>query len=246
MGWLPFFTSTIEPERLDWVLERWQWLMAHSGGLDGLSRTELVLPTPEFFPISATDPGGKVAQTFEIVRDRFGMKGWPFRLQPSEEASSCCGVSWAPPGAGNPQDADWQGATIRFRPQLVQDPQALVASFARDLAMCRLLAIAAPPPGNPEDREQMADLLAVHSGFGIFLANAAFQFRKSCCGGCAVSRVGILDQQTLSLGLALFCVLKKIPVKKAKPFLSVNPRSYVADFAAALEKRHATQLARLR
>lgn len=246
MSWWSLFSTPLDPERLQWVLEHWEWLDRNGHPPPAWQRSALVLPTQEGFPITATDPGGRIVEAFERVRDSMGMWTWPFRLTPVEGGDACGRSLEVPPGIAAPPKEAGNVLDIPFPARLALNPTALVAYFAHTLARHRLGTFTAPPGGDPEETAALAELLAVQYGFGIFLTNAAGQLRKSCCGGCQVERIGILDQQTMSLALALFCVLKEIPAKSLRPHLETNPRHYTVDFATALRKEHAARLEHLK
>ena len=83
-----------------------------------------------------------------------------------------------------------------------------------------------PPPGGEKNWEYATDLLAVFTGFGLFLANSAIDFQQFTGynnQGWSTRKLGYLSEFELVYCLAVFCTLKNIERERLlchlKPFL---------------------------
>jgi SprT-like family. len=107
---------------------------------------------------------------------------------------------------------DAQGEVeIRFSRDLMDHPGDLIATFAHELAHLLLHARGVEEGVSAEDAELVTDLAAVYLGFGVFLANSAFelqQFDDGLMGGWSSRRQGYLTENTLVYATALFCAIK--------------------------------------
>ena len=69
-------------------------------------------------------------------------------------------------------------------------------------------------------------------GFGVIFANTAYQFKGGCgsCNNASLNRQAALTEPETVYALALFCVLKKEPIKQVKGHLKSHLRK---DFVNA-------------
>ena len=119
---------------------------------------------------------------------------------------------------------------ITYNPAIIANPNKLVATFAHELAHYLTVACKEPPPGGWDNWEFATDITAVFMGFGIFQANAAFEFTQHSdifSQGWQCSSSGYLSEEELSFALALFIRLKEINPKKVYPYLDTNIKTYV-------------------
>ena len=66
-------------------------------------------------------------------------------------------------------------------------------------------------------------------GFGVVLANSAFNYRNVTCGSCktvSTDRDSYLSQYDICYALAIFCVLKGIDKKQVLPSLKKTLRTF--------------------
>jgi hypothetical protein len=117
---------------------------------------------------------------------------------------------------------------IAIHPQQLRDPLALVAVIAHELGHVILLG------GNLIDRdsadmEPVNDLLTVFLGFGIFNANAAFQFSQytsTQSQGWSAQTLGYLPEQVWGYALARFAFERKEENPAWAKFLSTSIGAY--------------------
>ncbi len=210
----------------DWCLETWAWLMTNLGGMDRLRRTEIVLPTREFFPPTLTEGHERAQYVLDLVKGRMGMNGWPCELEAYDrpEARHRVGlyamVQRGQTAAGTFEGRDGK-VVISYASDLVAQPRRLIATLAHELAHYLLATVKAPIPGGDELHELTTELTVAYAGFGVIAANAAFNFEQhqDVFGqGCSSNRSGYFSEPTWAFALALFSALKgaQVPHKQLK------------------------------
>ncbi|MEL6876412.1 MAG: hypothetical protein AAGM33_13165 [Pseudomonadota bacterium] len=115
-----------------------------------------------------------------------GMANWPTKLvagEENKESNIASGISLvhenhAPAGEfrianGNTEE---QFAEIRYNPKHAEDPESLIATFAHELSHYLMSSANSDPPGGWEIHELTTDLTSVYLGFGIFMADSAWNF----------------------------------------------------------------------
>jgi hypothetical protein len=116
-----------------------------------------------------------------------------------------------------------------FDQRLMNNPQALVASFAHVLAQYLGTTAQTPPPGGEENWPHITELLGVFMGFGLMFANSSNNFKTVSCGSCqspGIERTAYLSQYDMTYALALFCLLKKYSEKDVLPHLKKTLRTF--------------------
>lgn len=210
----------IDPEIKDWIVETVTWLLRNLGGHDEFRQTVIVTPTNDFFPPKDLSGHSMAHHVLECTKSLARIQDWPCELEQQDDdlpdsialttpivhaQSSPSGTfSIGPDGRNIP--------IISYHPKLLKDPQALVATFAHELAHYITATIEEPPPGGWENTEPATDITAVFLGFGIFLANSAFgfsQFGDVLSQGWSWQRQGYLPETELLYGHALISVLLK-------------------------------------
>jgi hypothetical protein len=239
----------------DWIHSVFAWALREQGREIFFGGTELVLPTPEFFPGRADSLHAMAQLVFASVRRHARLGNWPCRLLAPGELAPQSYPPQAPAAPeramGDPVLASAAGgapALFRYVPELVGNPEALIASYAQEFAHHLATAASEPPPAGEENWGHVTELLGVFMGFGIMLANTAFNVRVNSCGSCqgpAAERQGFLGRAEIAYALALFCKLKEIPARHAKAHLSKALRPYFRHALQDLD-RNRDLLARLR
>lgn len=215
-----FNHSIIDSDTRQWLFDTFAWALTHFGSDIFYEHTQLVTPTDAYFPdsisnISETEIAEKL---FYQVKHHAGMEDWHCQLQPQ--------ASNVNPRVGYfaIQDTPVQPLgtfsmqinyikTVTYDPDLVCQPTALIATFAHELGHYLSYSTDTPPPGGDELYEPATDLLAVFMGFGLFMANSAFNFqqtRGAFTEGWQYQSQGYLNEQSLTYALAIFCILKNI------------------------------------
>lgn len=225
-------------------LESYRWLLTHFGGDQFYKRARLILPTREFFPAKADSPSAAAELTFEQVKEHAGMAQWPCRLQAQETDPEAVvaptvvmrNVKQGPLGTFSVKDES--EVLITYNPKIVGNPIQMVATFAHELAHYLTGTAPEPPPGGWENWEFATDICATFLGFGIFQANAAFQFTQYMgidSQGWRSSRSGYLSEAEHSYALAIFLGLKQLPVRRALPYCSPNIKTFLRMALRELE-----------
>ena len=191
----PFLDAT----RRDWQFAAFAWLLRHTGGIAKFADTTLVLPTPEHFPASGMQGQAGVSALFRRVRDHAGMADWPC----SVEAESAV------------EAGRHRGLPV-LRYSEGHEPDALVATFARELARLLVETFDEPPPGGAPLHEPAIDVAAVFMGFGVFLANSAIAGPRY-----------ELNEGELAHALAMFCLLRELDPRSIDAHLNPHLRKHV-------------------
>jgi len=246
MGW---FTPSIDEELLDWELSHWKWLAESLRRGHDLSRIHLVQPTPEGFPVVAKSSEERASKVFECVKEHFGLKAWPCKLVPFEEAHDV--MRDVLPVLLRPETSDGAAGLfevskereviIRYKPDQTSDPMSMIGTMAHEMSHYVLATIRQEPPGGWTQHEPITDLASVFFGFGIFLANSSFRFFQWAdyqYQGWSAKRQGYLSENALSLALALFCACRDIAPDIVARHLTTNPRHYFRNYHKELLKRH--------
>lgn len=224
-----------EPSR-QWLFEVYAWALRNLGSDVFHQHTPLVTPTNAHFPGRADSPHAMARLVLEQVQGHAGLSHWPCRLTPPEtfhgEAPprlAAAGALRGPHGVV-PEGLDGERPLeLSYDPNMVRDPEVLIAHFAHTLAHFLGTLAEEPAPGGPDNWPHLTEVLAVFMGFGVMVANTAYQAPKGGCGGCAVpggTRPSFLSQYDLTYALALFSVLKGIPNRDVVPHLKAPLRGF--------------------
>jgi hypothetical protein len=112
---------------------------------------------------------------------------------------------------------------------------ALAATIAHEIGHVRLLGEGRVSPDRP-DGEQLTDLTAVFFGFGVFSANAAFDYSRDSRGWRS-STLGYLGERLLAFGLACCAFRRGEQAPAWATALDTNPRVYLKQGLRYLERR---------
>ncbi len=214
----------------DWIFDTYAWALEHLGTDVFYQFTDLVLPNDRFFPDKLDETDDVAERLFTRVRRYAGMEDWPCRLVAQEEdANTRIGptllIQGAPSGpAGTFSVSGGENPTVEmsYNPSQVRRPEALIATFAHELAHYLIHSIETPPPGGDDFEEHATDLVAVFMGFGVFLANSAFSFSQYTdvdSQGWQTFAQGYLSESQLTYCLAVFLHLKDIDREVVEPYL---------------------------
>jgi hypothetical protein len=191
----------LDDARREWQFDSFVWLLRNGGGYPKFESTALVLPVAAHFPATGMRGNAAASAVFRHVRDHAGMADWPCAVEPV----TCAPRPVTP--AGIP--------VIRY--ELADgEPMALVPNFARSLAAFFVETFEEPPPGGVALIEPAIDLATVFMGFGVFLANSAFEKAQYD-----------LNEGELVHALAIFCQLRKMDTEAVEPHLNAHLRKYL-------------------
>lgn len=213
-----------------WICQQFDWIAQQFDGDFFKQTTVLVLPDNNHFPGKADSHQSMAQLLFDQVKHYAGLSHWPTLLLNLAQHS--------------PQQDDQQQklpltlqqgqqlATVEcpplrvyFNPAQVNEPQAMISSFAQSLANALAQQTEQPPAIEPQQWPLLVELVAIYLGFGVPMTNSAFAFAGGCgsCGKRAAQRQAFLSQDEALFALALFCQLKQIEnstvVPQLKPHL---------------------------
>ena len=205
-----------------------KWLLKYFGGDDFYQNTSLVLPTRAYFPSQVQSEEEVALETFKAVKKHANMTDWPCVLERQEvDVDAAVAPTIAIPNTptnplGTFQVDDKNKATITYNPSLVGNPTQLVATLAHELAHYLTATAGEAPPGGWENWEFATDIAATFLGFGIFMANSAFnfsQFTNTGSQGWQSNRSGYLSESEHLYALAIFLHLKGESYDRAQDHL---------------------------
>lgn len=224
-------TPILSQEDTEFQIATYKWLLKHFSGAYFYEDSKLILPTKEYFPAKVSDAQGVATETFNSVKKYAGMEDWPCKLVAQEDdinthIAPAVIIKNAPNNPlGTFQAKDNGEIVITYNPALVHNPTQLVATYAHELAHYLTGTCSEEPPGGWENWEFATDITATFLGFGIFMANSAFNFQQfsgSDSQGWQYNRSGYLSESEHIFALAIFISLKQIPVKIVLPHLKSN------------------------
>lgn len=198
-----------------WHLEAWRDLKARLAAEVSLADTPVVLPTRDFFPPTETIGHERAQYLFQTVRDLMGMGDWACDLeaQPMRDTGRQVSEFVFIQGGDDPNGTfriEPSGrVVITYAPDLLDDPQSLIASFAHELAHYLLSPHA--DLAEDETHELMTDLTVAYTGFGVFGANSAFRFEQhgdAFGQGWRSRSAGYLSPRSWAFALAVFGELR--------------------------------------
>ncbi len=243
--WSPFKRKPfLSEEDLHFQIESYKWLLTHFGGDEFYNHAKLVLPTKEFFPAEVNSNEEAVITTFEQVKNYAGMSEWPCILEPQDEDPNLVvaptvilqNVEQSPLGTFSVRED--KEISITYNPKLASNPTQMVATFAHELSHYLTGTAPEAPPGGWENWEFATDIGAAFLGFGIFIANAAFNFQQYTnvdSQGWQTSGGGYLSEAEYSYALAIFMKLKNIPYSDAHRYCDVNIKNLLKQAFSELE-----------
>lgn len=209
-------TSFLDPDVEAWHLETWTILLDRFGGDMKIADTQLALPTREYFPPLPAEGHQRAEHIFSCVKTIMGMSdNWPCRLeaQPQRDNGRRVSEFVVIEGGKDPNGTFRVEANgeviITYAPDLIDDPNSLVATLAHELA--HYLLAAEQDLVEDETHELMTDLAVAYAGLGVFGANSAFSFEQhgdAFSQGWRSRSSGYLSPRSWAFALAVFTELK--------------------------------------
>lgn len=214
------------------MIDRLGWIIETFGPEKPIASTELVLPLPGYFSFDADTPEARAEQIFRRTAVYCGVADWDVDLTPFDRNRPHeVGTFWhLRPAADAPAGTfslspDSNRPQISYASDLIETPVVLIATFANEISHLVLMTRERPDWMGEAEEELVTDLFAVYLGFGVFLANSAFQFDQSSSfdrQGWSSSRLGYLSEDTLLFAIAMFLAVQRqseIEVTALKPGL---------------------------
>jgi hypothetical protein len=194
----------VTSENKAWIDRRMAWLSTEFGSQQ-MRRAPVVLPTAEFFPEPYSGNEADVRRILERVCGWMGIAPESVELALYQDDQPTREAGLQPSTSGLYQD---EGGVYRIWIEVknLADPVALVATCAHELAHVLLLGHGRISR-DADDHEQLADLLPVCCGLGVFSANAVIREHNWHVGewsGWSVRRSGYLTMPMYGYALALF------------------------------------------
>ncbi|MGB0721686.1 MAG: hypothetical protein ACPGU7_04740, partial [Gammaproteobacteria bacterium] len=204
-------------------------------------------PSNADFPGSADSVHGMAELIFGHVLRHAGMSGWPVRLANPQSCNTgplptlrISGRLRGDDSAVALESPDATPLELAYDPQLVGNPEPLIASLAHGLGAVLVASVNEPLPGGRDNWPYVAEVAAVAMGFGVMQANSAKITVRSCAScGPKGDRTSFLPELDLTYALAIFCVLKGIAAsavtRHLKPHLRGAFKRSMKDAARRLQ-----------
>ncbi|WP_350276939.1 hypothetical protein [Kribbella sp. HUAS MG21] len=211
-----------------WIDENLAWFVTEFG--DRILRRPVVLPERSFLPAGYSGSEEDVRAVFRILCERLEVPADRVRLdlepeETDELAASLPMLEYSTSGAaGHWRQRD--GATVvTVELRQAARPVALVATMVHELGHERLLGEGRIDVDR-RDGEPLTDLFSVFFGFGIFSANAAFEFHRTDTH-YGTSRLGYLTEAMYGYALARYAWLRGETAPAWAERLDTNPREWM-------------------
>lgn len=236
----------LDDNSMEWLYESFAWALRNFDADVFYNETVLVLPSNEFFPGRENSVHGMASLIFQQVKGYAGVSHWPSLLM---DYNSCMidpprveikGALRGAKGVEQESANDASGMLVTYNPDQVLNPEALIASYAHQLAYQLGLLANELPPGGEQNLPHVTEVLAVFMGFGLMFANSAFTFQTGGCGSCkrpGANRSSYLSQYDTTYALALFSALKEIPNSKVLPHLKKSLRPFYKKAVKEIHSR---------
>ena len=236
--------AIIDENTQNWILDTFAWAIENFE-LDVLKKeTRLVLPTNEFYPGTVSSIDEMAQAMFTNTKKFAGMQQWPVDLASNMPAPNAAleDLTLGTVVRGEHAEVAFSSGNdtlkLGYTPNQVNQPQDLIAGISQALASILVVSNKVLPPGGKEYLPQAIDLVACFMGFGVIFANTAYQFKGGCgsCNNASLNRQAALTEPETLYALALFCVLKKEPMKNVKGHLKSHLRKDFVNAYKGIEK----------
>jgi len=228
-------TPCLDETSSQWLLDTFSWAQKNFNSDLFYRHTVLVLPNNQFFPGKVDSVDRMANLIFDQVKQYAAISHWPTRI---EDQNTCTITNQPeiklsrairdPQGVADPSIDDSLRILIPYNPLQINKPEVMISSFAHILSHYMAKTTEELPPGGAEYWPHATELLAIFLGFGIMFANSAFTFRGGCgsCYNAQSNREAYLSELEATYALAIFTVLKEIPVSNVSKHLKKHLRSF--------------------
>lgn len=208
-----------------WIEDRFSWLIDEFG-IQQLKKTELVLPTTDFFPAEYdyTEDGigdimNRIAKFMEVDPSLLHLEFYEHSLPQIEGM-------WKHGTAVLYSESDGQ-FDIWLEVNTLEDPLNVVATLAHEIGHVVLLGQRRISP-EEEDHEPLTDLLTVFFGLGTFSANCVVHenyWNDGQWSGWSIGRRGYLTMEMYGYAFALFALARGETSPNWLSYLRLDVRS---------------------
>lgn len=220
------------------------WVESRAPAREETLKPSVVLPNADFFPDKFRFDLKSAEVVLRRVKRLMEVQHWncQIRIDRSEDLEiqqkllndGVLGESSHGLGETRDEDPPENEITIFLEETLIGNPISLVASIAHNLSRYLVAQIEDEPAGGWTDSNfsEMADLVAVNEGFGVFLCNSAFTFDQWTDvhnQGWQYTKRGFLNDSEAAFILAIFCIRQKLDTNDAASALKPNPREIFLD-----------------
>jgi len=236
----------LDEPAIDWLHQAYTWCLQNFDRSVFENHTILVIPDDTHFPGKENNIDDMANLIFTHVQRYSGLSHWPCQVRDATQLISIEAPKIKTLGSlRNDQTNSLQLAeetpayVIPYNSHQVNNPEALIASYAHVLAYYLGTMANQTPPGGNEYWPQTTEILAIFMGFGLMFANSAYTFRGGCgsCYNPLANRDAALSEYEATYALAIFCVLKKIDNQKVLPHLKKYLRSHYKRAKKEIENR---------
>lgn len=236
----------LDEESIVWLYDLYEWALQNFDADIFFNQSILVVPSNQYFPGTANSNSEMAWLIFDKVREYAALKHWPCQLTSNK---SCQTQPARLMLSGSLRDANGieqkdtppeERLLVLYDPRQVNNPEAIIATFAHTLSHYLATMAETLPPGGEGNWPQATEVLAVFLGFGLMFSNSAFVYRNVTCGSCqptTVNRQSFLSQYDVTYALAIFAVLKEIPTGQVTKHLKKSLRSFFKKAYKDVSKR---------
>lgn len=208
---------------------------------DGALRGDVLLPLDVFEGPEYSGDREDLDRLLGLVCARMGSERASIDLEiteagPEKELASVVPLNTSREGEAGHYRKEGDRFIIAIAQQQTKDPLGTVATLAHEVGHVRLLGEGRITTAR-KDHEQLTDLATVFFGFGVFSANAAFEFSQNNRGWRA-SALGYLGERLFGYALAYYAFLRNEDTPTWARELDTNPRVYLKQGLRYLEARH--------
>jgi hypothetical protein len=234
--WWKKASCPVRSEEQLWIEESLDWFVAEFG--DEALRRPVVLPEESWFPAGYSGSEDDVRAEFRRLCEHLDVPADRVRLELEEAEDDLTENLSMLESSSSGATAHWRqdddGATVvRIDMKQARQPVALVATIAHELGHERLLG-EDRIDHDRRDGEPLTDLFTVFFGFGVFSANAAFEFHRSSTH-YGTRRLGYLTEAMYGYALARYAWLRGETDPAWARRLDTNPREWMKQGIRFLE-----------
>ena len=231
----------ITPKDQIWVEESLTFLK-ESFGEELLLSVRTVEPTKAFFnrDFDESEEDAKFIlarciQLMQIAEDKIILEFYRDNTQTLHDGTivtTAADVMGKSSGAAGTYRKEGGKAIIRINRGQLKNPESLIATISHELAHEKLLG----ENRIIENDEYLTDLTAIVFGFGVFIANAKFQFNSGINSGFGwqMQSQGYLPEQVTAYAMASLALKKKETIYPYQNYLDTSVATYFEDSLAFL------------